>query len=475
MKCRVSMVALVAVAVAATNGGDFWSNWDTRQVCHPRVHVSPSTATGLQRAVQAASHVRVAGAGHSFSPIVLTEHTLVTLDKYTDVVAFDADTITVQAGRPLYAVNDYLAAHGRALPNLGAVAIQTAAGATQTGTHGTGNTGCLSDNIVGMDLVVANGTLVNLGPGHDLFDAARVGMGVLGAVSTLTFRHVPLWTMEEITFTLPLATFQLHRAALLAVTVTVVLRVNTTMPITSGCWGNVFTTVPATPAPFNWTNWPDDTKACVDHSYKVLGRDGKNNTNLFTEMELMLPVDSDAAALADMLALHANLAPRHDPNVMPGHVPLFLGFRYVEPDNLWLSPFYQRRTVVVSTIVYHHGEYEGEIDRYHRRMQAVLTKYKARPHTGKANYFTATDMAAVYPKFHEFVALQRAVDPHGKFLNKYMRRLLVLPTSATTLTTTMSTWTYEIGYVAMAAGGCMVLLVGGATRQAAASRGYQRL
>ncbi|ETW04094.1 hypothetical protein H310_04459 [Aphanomyces invadans] len=429
------MAALMgALTVASQSQGDIWSNWDTRQVCRPQVHVSPSTLAALQHAVESATHIRVAGAGHSFSPIVLTKHTLVTLEKYTKVVSFDNDTITVQAGRPLYAINDYLAARGRALPNLGAVAVQTAAGVTQTGTHGTGNTGCISDNIVAMDLVLANGSLVTLASG-DFFDAARVGMGTLGAVSTLTFRHVPLWTMEQITFMLPLATFESHRAALLATfdrvqwyllglpthsTVTVVLRVNTTAPISTGCWANVFTATPVTPLPLNWTAWPADTKACVDHSYKVLGRDGRNNTNYFTEMEMMLPVEDDAAALSDMLALHATLAPLHDPAV-----PLFLGFRYVNADKLWLSPFYGRRTVVVSTIVYHRGKYEPEIDRYHRGMQAALAKYGARPHTGKANYFTANDMARVHPKFHEFVALQKAVDPHGKFLNKYMRRLLV--------------------------------------------------
>ncbi|KAF0714842.1 Aste57867_3653 [Aphanomyces stellatus] len=434
MRLLTSSVLLVA-AVSA----DIWSNWDTRQVCHPHVHASPTSAAALQQAVQAATSVRVAGAGHSFSPIVLTDHSLITLEGYTDVVEFTNDNITVQAGRPLYAINSFLASRGRALVNLGAVAVQTAAGVTQTGTHGTGNTGCLSDSIVGMDLILANGShcLLSATDSPDLFDAARVGMGVFGAVSTLTFRHVPLWTMEQVTFTLPLATFIHHRAALLRTfermqwylnglptdsTVTVVLRVNTTAPITTGCWGSTFSSTPVTAAPLGWTAWPPRTKACVDASYKVLGREGKNNTGYFTEMEMMVPVDDDAAALTDMLSLHATLAPRHD-----SKVPLFLGFRYVDSDTIWLSPFYGRRTVVVSTIVYHKGQYEPEIDRYHRGMQRVLAKYNARPHTGKANYFTANEMARVYPKFNAFVQLQRAVDPTGKFLNAYMRRLLVLP------------------------------------------------
>ncbi|CAK4075787.1 unnamed protein product [Aphanomyces euteiches] len=443
---RGGVVLSLALALVSA---DVWSNWDTRQVCHPHIHIRPSTAAELQQAVKDATRVRIAGAGHSFSPIVLTDDTLITLEDYTDVVAFTNDTITVQAGRPLYAINDYLAGKGRALPNLGAVAVHTAAGVTQTGTHGTGNTQCLSANIVGMDLVLANGTLKSLAADEPLFDAARVGMGVMGAVSTLTFRHVPLWTMEQITFTLPLDTFRQYRAALLNTfertqwymnglpsdsSVTVVLRVNTTAPITTGCWSNQFSSTPVTPVPLGWAAWPAATKACVDASYKVLGREGKNNTNIFTEMEMMLPVDKDVAALDDMLALHASVADQHDPQV-----PLFLGFRYVQGDSIWLSPFYERDTVVVSTIVYHHGNYEPEIERYHRGMQSTLAKYAARPHPGKVNYFTRDEMTKVYPKLDAFVALQRGLDPSGKFLNDYTRRLLISGAESTELATSTAT------------------------------------
>ncbi|OQR90940.1 FAD-linked oxidoreductase [Achlya hypogyna] len=436
-----SWLAAVAVAAATSVAAETWTNWDTRQVCHPSAHLRPSSLSELQAIVADATSLRVAGAGHSFSPIVLTNATLVTLENYASLVELTEDTVTVQAGMPLHEINDLLASHGRALPNVGAVAVQTAAGATSTGTHGTGDTGSLSANIVAMEIVVANGSVVHINRGG-LLNAARVAMGTLGVVSTITFAHVPLWTMEQITFTMPYDEFTYDLRKLQAAfprlqwymadlpaskTVTVLLRVNTTAPVTTGCWNGTFANVPVTPPPLGWSAWPDSTKACVDVSYKTLGRVGENNTKLFTEMEMMIPAARDLDGLERMLELHASLAPSHDPSVS-----LFLGVRYVEADTIWLSPFYGRHTAVFSTIIYSGpAAVTNELKAYHHGMQSVLaSNFGARPHPGKVNYFDAAMMRKVYPRFDDFVALQQAWDPTGKFLNDYTTRLLVLPPSS---------------------------------------------
>ncbi|RHY75156.1 hypothetical protein DYB30_009796, partial [Aphanomyces astaci] len=314
---------VVLVLCAATQAATAWTNWDTRQACYPTKDVRPASVVELQAAVKAATSLRVAGAGHSFSPIVLTNATLLTLNNYASVVSFDTTTITVQAGMPLYAINSYLETKRRALPNLGAVAVQTAAGATQTGTHGTGKTGSISSGIVGMDLIAANGTILTLKSGSPLLDAARVGMGALGVVSTITFQHVPIWRMEQITFTLSLASFQQNLRLLQATydrvqwylygnvattqSVTVILRVNTTRAVTAagGCWGGR-SAAPTSPPPLGWSRWPAGAYACIDVSYKTLGVDGRNNMigGLFTETELMIGADNDLQALTELLAVH---------------------------------------------------------------------------------------------------------------------------------------------------------------------------
>jgi hypothetical protein len=54
----------------------------------------------------------------------------------------------------------------------------------------------------------------------------------------------------------------------------------------------------------------------------------------------------------------------------------------------------------------------------------MYPRYSARPHPGKNNYFDAADMRTVYPRFDDFVSMQRAIDPTGKFANAYIHCLL---------------------------------------------------
>ena len=95
----------------------------------------------------------------------------------------------MRAGTPLHVLNEELAAFGYALPNLGDIDRQSLAGATGTGTHGTGLrlTG-LSAGIRALRIVLADGSVVECSPTREpeLFQAARLGLGALGIVTEIT-------------------------------------------------------------------------------------------------------------------------------------------------------------------------------------------------------------------------------------------------------------------------------------------------
>lgn len=96
-----------------------------------------------------------------------------------------------------------------ALENLGATAEQSLAGATATGTHGTGRrTGSMSTQIVALRMVLANGTIVSVDAVTQprLFAAARVSLGSLGVVTSLTLRVVDLFRMRLDTIPMDLDT-----------------------------------------------------------------------------------------------------------------------------------------------------------------------------------------------------------------------------------------------------------------------------
>jgi FAD/FMN-containing dehydrogenase len=144
--------------------------------------------------------VRTQGAGHSWSHFVVTDKTLVQLDKLNKGLIADVlhHRYTVQAGIRLKDLIKNLALDGLAMKNLGSITEQSIAGAISTGTHGTGlRLGNLSSSIVGMKLVTGTGDLLTIKETDtDLLDAARVSIGALGIITEVTIDCVPMYDLE---------------------------------------------------------------------------------------------------------------------------------------------------------------------------------------------------------------------------------------------------------------------------------------
>src|SRR5690349_13828436 len=121
-----------------------WTNFAGDQTCIPFATARPGSVEALAAVVKDAAAagrtVRAVGAGHSFTPLVPTEGTLVSLDGLTGLHRVDQGTglVTVAAGTRLAELNPMLAEHGLAMPNLGDIDRQSVAGAISTATHGTG-------------------------------------------------------------------------------------------------------------------------------------------------------------------------------------------------------------------------------------------------------------------------------------------------------------------------------------------------
>ncbi|MCU1497196.1 MAG: oxidoreductase, partial [Acidimicrobiales bacterium] len=124
--------------------GKVWRNFGRNQSCVPAVWERPTTEAELveivRRAAAAGRTVKAVGSGHSYSAIACTDGHLVDLSGYDRVLAADSATgvVTVEAGIPLWKLNEELAARGLALEVLGDINYQSIAGAISTGTHGRG-------------------------------------------------------------------------------------------------------------------------------------------------------------------------------------------------------------------------------------------------------------------------------------------------------------------------------------------------
>lgn len=424
-----------------------WENWSGSVRAAPRVVVTPSSLDELARLAggwgREGRHVRVVGAGHSFTPLVQTDDVLVSLDNMQGVISVDAGqgTAKVWGGTHLKRLGDELLAHGLAQENLGDIDKQSIAGAISTGTHGTGVTfGSIATQVVGLTLVTASGEVLECSAEQqpEIFKAAQVSLGALGIVAAVTLRVVPARRLHYQARREPLAVtlanlerykaenshFEFYYFPFTKWAQVKFANETDAAPNGRRFWGNVNDLVLE-----NGVFWvlseackavPRLTRtgsaisawgvASVDetnHSHEVFATP---RLVRFQEMEYNLPAEQFVETLEEVRACI-------DREKFRVHFPLEC--RFVRADDIWLSPAYGRDSAYIAAHMYRGMPYRE----YFAALEEIFLRHGGRPHWGKHHSLTAAQLAPRYPRWHDFLRVRAQLDPQGVFLNDYLRRL----------------------------------------------------
>jgi FAD/FMN-containing dehydrogenase len=423
----------------------------------------------VRRAAADGLTVRMAGTGHSFTPVAVTDGVLLHPGALTRVRSVDAAAglVTVEAGCPLRVLNAELLARGLSLANMGDIQVQTVAGAIQTGTHGTGrDVGGMAAQVAGLELVLADGAIVtcsadspdgsppgsaasagpaagspaSAGPPPGLFDAARVGLGALGILTAVTFRVVPAFLLEareepmpwsEVTARLDELTSENEHFEFYW------------FPHTEGCLTKRNNRSAGPPRPLSRTRYLLDdeflsntvfgvtcrlghlvpavikpvnamagralgSRTYVDAAFRVFTSPRRVR---FKEQEYAVPRESLADVLAEVRALFA----RRD-----WRISFPIEVRVTPGDAPWLSTAYRRDSAYIAIHVFHTSPHQE----YFRDVEAVMTAAGGRPHWGKMHTRSADYLRQAYPKHQDFVALRDELDPERRFGNAYLAQVL---------------------------------------------------
>ena len=425
-----------------------WYNWSGSVQCQPQYVAKPASIDALVQIIRTCSndnrHVRIVGAGHSFTPLVQTDDVLISLECIQGIEEIDTErgVVTVLAGTPLKTLGEALHTLGLAQENLGGIDAQSIAGAISTGTHGTGTRfGTLSTQVEGLTLVTATGELLECSSEQhpDIFKAAQVSLGVLGVIVKVKLRVVParrlLFKSRRERFSDCLSNFgrynQKHRHFEIfwfphTSWVQTKFLDETEAPVSKGSlWGNFNKVVIE-----NGLYWllseccrlvPPLSSTISNLSTMAIApvQEVNYSHHLFVAprvvrlqaMEYAIPVEHVQAALREIQACIR----QHRFSV---HFPL--GCRFVRADDIWLSPAYQRDSAYIAVHMYRGMEYVS----YFRHTEEILQHYSGRPHWGKIHTQDATRLAALYPRWHDFRRVRATLDPQGLFLNDYLRQLL---------------------------------------------------
>jgi len=426
-----------------------WRNWAGNVTASPaRVRTPRSAAEVADEVIRAAADglpVRMTGTGHSFTPTASTDGVLLRPDGLTAIRSIDerAGLVTAEAGCTMRRLNEELYARGMSLTNMGDIQVQTVAGATQTGTHGTGrDSGSIAAQIAGLELVLADGSIVTCSQDEqpELFEAARLGLGALGLVTAVTLRAEPLFLLtareepmrwSEVVSRLPELTTENEHFEFFW------------FPHSEGCLTkrNNRSAGPASPLP-RWRHWLDDeflsnsvfgatcrlgylapgiipranslasralsARTYTDVPYKVFTSPRRVR---FKEQEYAIPREHLADVLGEMRAL----LHRED-----WRISFPIEVRVTPADDLWLSTSSGRDSAYIAFHVYFpspHQEYFGQTE-------AIMTAVGGRPHWGKMHTRDADYLSCVYPKFGDFLATRDKYDPGRRFGNAYLRQVL---------------------------------------------------
>lgn len=427
-----------------------WTNWAGTATAEVSV-AEPASVSELQAVVRQASEhgkrVKPIGAGHSFTAIGVTDGVQLRLDRLAGIVRADraSGLVTVLAGTRLHALNEALWQLGLAMTNLGDIDVQSISGAISTGTHGTGaKLGGIATQVRALELVLPDGDLLRCSADEhpEVFAAARVGLGALGVIATVTLQCEPAFALaaDESPNGLDTVLDELddnvlgndhfefywfpHTRRVLTKRNNRVLPGTELRPVgrfrhwldddflSNTAFDRINRITTRRPNLIPRTNEIAarllGARDYVDRSYRVFA---STRTVRFREMEYAVP----RAAVPHVLAEIEHWLARSDERIgFPVEV------RFAAADDIWLSTANGRASGYVAVHQYHRREH----DAYFRAVEAIATDVAGRPHWGKLHYRDAASLRDTYEHFDEFVAVRDKLDPQRTFGNAYLERVL---------------------------------------------------
>ena len=431
-----------------------WRNWAGDQRCRPSAVARPNTVADVSALAATASAsggtVKAVGAGHSFTDIALTNGVQVCLDGLSGLLTVDrkAKLVTLAGGTRLHEIPALLAPYGLAMENLGDIDKQSIAGAISTGTHGTGlKFGGIAAQVRALALVAGSGDVVHCSATENahIFAVARVGLGALGIITSVTLQCVDAFMLHAVERPEPLAdvleSWQQRISELdhfefywFPHTKTALTKTNTRYAAGSLPAGvaplstashifadvlisntmfsalcNVTGKLPSTiPGVNKMASRLTGNREFGDVSHKVFATP---RSVRFREMEYALPVEDIPAALGEL-------------DIMIKRRGLQISFpvevRSAAADTIALSTANGRQSGYIAI----HQHIKTAPFEYFKAAEEIFLSHGGRPHWGKWHFLQSKDFAALYPDLEKFCRVRDGLDAKRVFSNACLDRVL---------------------------------------------------
>lgn len=423
------------------DGKLLWRNWSGVQTAYPSARLAPRDEAELALMLKtAAAPIRPVGAGHSFTALAPTSGALVSLDAMAGLIGWEGDEAIIAAGTRLGALGPVLAARGRAMANLPDINKQSLAGALATATHGTGRAlQAMHGDVTGLRLVTPDGRVIDCDATREpeIFQAAKVSLGALGVIfqvrlKTIANRRVRrrVWVepFEDALAKAESRWAQHRNFEFYAVPFTGlaagISHDETDDPaeargpdqdaafldVLKGLRNLLGFSTPLRKAAARALLAGAKPETAVDEGWKLLSTERPVR---FNEMEFHLPVEVQLKALEEVVAT----IEKERPDVF-----FPIEVRRIAGDDAWLSPFHggPRGSVAV------HAHYKDDFTFLYELVEPIFRRHGGRPHWGKLHNLRDAQLAALYPRWDDFLKVRAELDPEGRMLNPYLKGMFGL-------------------------------------------------
>ena len=408
-------------------------NWSGTYQFTARQVITARTVDEVRRAVAAGGCVRAVGTRHSFNDLADNGATLVSVAGIAPDPVIDtaARTVTAGAGMSYGALAAWLQDRGWALHNLGSLPHISIAGATATGTHGSGSGNqILSAALAGFEYVAADGEVRTADRSAPDFAGMPVGLGAFGIVVRVTLDIEPTYLVRQDAYPgLPWDRLLADVDGVLGAAYSVSLFTDWSGDSLHAAWVKRRVETPNAddtpeeffgarrdPGPVRFIDAPADNLTVLGVAGPWAQRlphfrlDSTPSNGDEIQSEYFVDRRHGAAALEAVRRRADSITP----------LLLISEIRSTAADRLWLSGSYGRETMAIHFTWRNRPE---EVDAVLRDVEAVLEPFAPRPHWGKVSHVKASQVAERYPRLSDARALFERLDPDGRFSNRRLERL----------------------------------------------------
>ncbi len=398
----------------------------------------PKSVAEVREIIKKFDKIKVLGTRHCFNDIANSKYHLLSTKELNKLISIDRAgcTVTIEGGMNYGQLCPQLDQQGFALHNLASLPHISVAGACTTATHGSGvNNGNLATAVTAIELLLADGSIVNLSKERDgeRFNAAVVGLGALGVVTKITLSLKPTFKAHQFVYLkLPLAQLKENFDKIMSGGYSVSLFTDWSSESVNEVWvkdissGKQKTQVDyfgAKPAPKNMHPIADfSSENCTEQ----MGEAGTWYERL-PHFKMGFTPSSGKELQAEYFVprkngLEAFLAiQKMGKEIMPH---LFISeIRSVAADELWMSPCYQQDCIAI------HFTWKQDwpaVSKLLPKIEKELSIYDVKPHWGKLFTLSPSMLAGRYGKMQEFRKLATEFDPKGKFRNDFLNKYLFI-------------------------------------------------